>query len=643
MDMVQATARLTVAEGIAEVTGVACAGGAHLHAVPLAGRTAHTPLGTILLRNGAISTTDLMRALEIQTHQQARLGDILRAHGLASEEAVITALAAQFNTAVIDTLTAQPDPRLIDLVGPRRCLQMGCLPWVRAGSCTLVACATPDRFADHRAELEAALGPVTMGVISESALHISLIGSRRSTLRLMAETCVAASESCRNWNAPRFSRLMAGALVSVVAATVVAPMASFLVLFGIVVIALLFGSAMKIAAAVTQLRSLAQPDVAAANTTLPFPIRKPPVSIMVPLFHEPDIAPRLVKRLSAINYPRELLDVMLVVEEDDHLTRDALARSNLPHWMRVIPVPDSDLRTKPRALNYALNFARGSIIGVYDAEDAPAADQLHRVTERFAQAGPDLACIQGVLDYCNPRTNWLSRCFTIEYAAWFRLMLPGLEKLGLVVPLGGTTLFFRHDILEKLGGWDAHNVTEDADLGLRLARHGYRTELLQTVTMEEANCRVWPWIKQRSRWLKGYAMTYAVHMRDPRMLWQQLGAWRFCGVQVLFLGTLIQFLLAPLLWSFWIMLFGFGHPIVQALPGWLLPTIALIFLAAEVSSLAINMVALRAPEHRFLRLWAFTLHAYFPLAAVAAYKGCWEMISSPFYWDKTAHGFHDEA
>ncbi|MCL4676218.1 MAG: glycosyl transferase, partial [Pararhodobacter sp.] len=162
-----------------------------------------------------------------------------------------------------------------------------------------------------------------------------------------------------------------------------------------------------------------------------------------------------------------------------------------------------------------------------------------------------------------------------------------------------------------------------------------------TVTLEEANCRVWPWIKQRSRWLKGYAMTYAVHMRDPRTLWRQLGAWRFAGVQVLFLGTLIQFLLAPILWSFWIMLFGFGHPLIQALPGWLLPSIAAVFLMAEVSGLAINIAALRAPEHRFLRLWAVTLHAYFPLAAIAAYKGCWEMITSPFYWDKTQHGLHD--
>lgn len=612
-----------------------------LQAMPSTPKMKRAPLGAILLRHGEMTAPDLMRALEIQTHQQARLGDILRAHGLASEGAVIAALAEQFGTAVIDTHDTRPDPRLIDLVGPRRCLQMGCLPWARAGSCTLVACSAPDRFADHRAELEAVLGPVTYGIISETNLHQALINSRQSTLRLMAETCVKASESCRDWDGPRFSRIMAGLFVMLVTAILIAPLASFLALFGVVVVALLLGSAMKIASAVTQLRSKSRAERQPPDTTLRFPVRKPVVSIMVPMFREPNIAPRLVKRLGALDYPRELLDVMLVVEEDDYLTRDALARSALPHWMRVIPVPDSDLRTKPRALNYALNFARGSIVGVYDAEDAPAADQIHRVVDHFAQAGPDLACIQGVLDYYNPRTNWLSRCFTIEYAAWFRLMLPGLEKLGLVVPLGGTTLFFRTELLEKLGGWDAHNVTEDADLGIRLARHGYRTELLHTVTMEEANCRVWPWIKQRSRWLKGYAMTYAVHMRDPKALWMQLGAWRFLGIQVLFLGTLIQFLLAPILWSFWIMLFGFGHPLIEALPTWFLPAIASVFLLAEVSGLAINIIALSAPEHRFLRGWAITLHAYFPLAAVAAYKGCWEMISSPFYWDKTTHGIHD--
>lgn len=601
----------------------------------------------ILTEMGVLTSADLMRALTIQKRQNARLGDILRAHGMASEEAIVHALALQQQTTVLNTANSQPDPRLIDRLGPTRCLRMGCLPWRRAGSVTLIATAAPDRFAEQRGELEAALGPVAMVVISESDLHRALIGSRRNLLTLMAETCVRAEESCRSWNARRFSLVLGAALALLVGSALVAPLVSFLALFGVVLLALSLGTALRVAAAVTQLRSLRRARRAMQGEGAPCPAaeapfeRKPVVSMIVPLFREPNIAPRLVARLGALTYPRELLDVMLVVEEDDHLTRAALARSRLPQWVRVIPVPDSTLRTKPRALNYALNFARGSIIGVYDAEDAPAPDQLHRVAARFAQGGADLACVQGVLDYYNPATNWLSRCFTIEYAAWFRLILPGFEKLGLAVPLGGTTLFFRRDILESLGGWDAHNVTEDADLGIRLARHGYRTELLDTVTLEEANCRVLPWIRQRSRWLKGYAMTYAVHMRDPLLLWRQLGPWRFFGFQVLFLGTLIQFLLAPILWSFWLMLFGLGHPLAEAMPASALLAIAALFLISEVTNLTINISALSARDHRFLRVWALSLHLYFPLAAIAAYKGCWEMIISPYYWDKTTHGLHD--
>lgn len=157
---------------------------------------------------------------------------------------------------------------------------------------------------------------------------------------------------------------------------------------------------------------------------------------MVALYREADIAPRLVRRLGLLDYPRDLLDILLVVEEEDHLTRNALALADLPGWMRIIVVPGGRLKTKPRALNHALGACRGAIVGVYDAEDAPAPDQLRRVVARFQQRGPQVACLQGVLDFYNPRTNWLSRCFTMEYAAWFRLLLPGLERIGFPIPLG---------------------------------------------------------------------------------------------------------------------------------------------------------------------------------------------------------------
>ncbi len=597
------------------------------------------PLGTILVEAGELGPAELMAALRKAAGDEVRLREILRLNGLVGEAALARALAAQHATAVMDPDLTRPDPRLIGRLQPRDWLKRGCLPWARAGGATLIATTRPEAFVEMQGELEGLFGPVAMAVISETDLHRALIGARHAELKERAESCVSGSESCRGWNARRFGATLWTALACTIAAAAIAPQAIFFAILSVVALALLAATTLKIAAAVTMLRARTRPGTVPARLTG----ERPVISILVPLYRERDIAPRLVARLGALTWPREKLDVLLVVEEDDQLTRAALRRARLPAWMRVIVAPESTLKTKPRALNYALDFARGSIVGVYDAEDAPAHDQLHRVAARFAEAGQDLACIQGVLDYYNPRTNWLARCFTIEYAAWFRLMLPGFQRLRLAVPLGGTTLFFRRDILETLGGWDAHNVTEDADLGIRLARHGYRTELLDTVTLEEANCRVLPWIKQRSRWLKGYAMTYAVHMRNPALLWRQFGAWRFLGFQVIFLGTLIQFLLAPVLWSFWLLLFGLGHPLAEALPFAALAGLAGLFLLSEVTNLTINLFALHSRDHRSLRPWVLMLPLYFPLAALAGWKALIEMGVSPFYWDKTAHGLHDTA
>jgi cellulose synthase/poly-beta-1,6-N-acetylglucosamine synthase-like glycosyltransferase len=309
--------------------------------------------------------------------------------------------------------------------------------------------------------------------------------------------------------------------------------------------------------------------------------------------------------------------------------------------MRVVVVPEGRVKTKPRALNLALDHCRGAIIGIYDAEDAPEPDQIRKVAEHFHRAAPNVACLQGMLDYYNPFTNWLSRCFTIEYATWFRLILPGIQRLGLIVPLGGTTLFFRRSVLEELGGWDAHNVTEDADLGIRLVRHGYRTEIVDTVTGEEANCRMVPWIKQRSRWIKGYMITWAVHMRNPFLLWRQVGTRAFIGFQIMFLGTILQFLLAPLMWSFWAIPLGFGHTLAFALSHQDILLMSTAFILSEAVNITLGIVALRRSGHRMSPLWVPTLSLYFPLAALAAYKGLYEAVFKPFYWDKTHHGIFD--
>ncbi|MBD3625067.1 MAG: glycosyltransferase, partial [Rhodobacteraceae bacterium] len=246
--------------------------------------------------------------------------------------------------------------------------------------------------------------------------------------------------------------------------------------------------------------------------------------------------------------------------------------------------------------------------------------------------------VQGVLVVYNPRQNWRGRCCAVEYAIWFRVLLRGVQRLGMPLPLGGTTVFFRRDVLQKAGAWDAHNVTEDADLGMRLARLGYRTEMVPTTTFEEANCHARPWIRQRSRWLKGYAMTWITHMRRPATLWQDLGPMGFVGFQVLLLGGLTAYLATPLHWMLWAAWLGADLAIFDAGPRWMW---AAWFVSMTLGQLVMAAVALRAVwarPRRHLLATVPLMFLYWPLGAVAAWRAVIELFTKPFFWAKTEHG-----
>lgn len=630
-------------------TGTTGARSAAQVAIPRPTRPEKLPLGQILLDMQAVTAGDLLKAVAMRGREDARLGDILLTHGWVTEAALMRALEVQWVARAVDLAVEPPDPRLIDRVGVALCLREALLPWRRVGGETLIAFARPETFTQHQAWLTTLFGPCRMVLAREDAIHKAVLSRRQTALIRQAETSVRLEESCR----PREKSLpwpdIALILMALVAVgLVLAPLWVAAIILGWTVLTLIASMGLKAAAAFAQIRATMRVSGPADLDGLPAipqaaPIRLPMISILVPLFHEQDIATRLVERLGKLNYPRELLDILLVVEEIDHSTCEALAHADLPRWMRTVIVPDGPVRTKPRAMNYALPFCRGSIIGVFDAEDQPDTDQLHVVAAHFAAAPGNVACLQGVLDFYNPRTNWLSRCFTIEYAVWFRAFLPGLARLGLVVPLGGTTLFFRRSVLEELGAWDAWNVTEDADLGLRLARRGYRTELIPTVTCEEANCRPVPWVKQRSRWLKGFAITWAVHMRNPGALLRDIGARRFIAVQALLLASFSQYLLAPVLWSCWLMFFGIAHPVQAILPDWGVVGLVILFAASEVINITVAAWAVRGRMHRHLLPWIPTMHLYFPLGTFAGWKAVYETVTRPFYWDKTSHGIFDTA
>lgn len=608
-------------------------------------RAARAPprtLGQCLVELGHISQADLAHALILQRRMDRLLGEVLLVEGLLTEAQLLAGLARQNGLRVIDIDRKPPEISVARRLPVSVCLRHGVTPWKQADGLLLVATNRPDLFD----ELRASMGPEGQRMLPVLATQEDIVRTigrlYGDELAFAAATRVPAAESCRGWAVNHRRRIAwAGGLAALLALCAAAAPGWTLalgILWASLTLALCV--ALKAAAFVAHLTAPSQAEGRPASSTLGGDgFRLPRVSVLVPLFREENIAAHLVERLTRLTYPKSLLDVVLVLEQDDTVTREALRCTTLPPWMSVLEVPDaSRLRTKPRALNYALNFCAGDIIGVWDAEDAPAPDQLERVVQQFHRAAPDVACLQGVLDYYNTGRNLITRCFTLEYATWWRVLLPGLARLGFVLPLGGTTLFFRRHRLEQLGGWDAHNVTEDADLGLRLARHGYRTELMHTATFEEATARPWPWVRQRSRWLKGFLVTWCVHMRRPARLWSELGALRFLGVQTLFLATFSQFLLAPLLWSFWVLPFGIPHPAADVLGQGVMLALIGLFVFAEVLNLGMAAYAALHSGRPGLLAFVPLLPVYFALATAAAFKALAEFVVAPFYWDKTQHG-----
>lgn len=595
----------------------------------------HTGVGRRLLEDGVITSWQLFYAMARQKLWDASLTDILMSKGWITEIQKLRAMAPHFGTHVVDLDKAPPDIRLQGMLAPETCLKLSLIPWIRLNGALTIATSRPEEFATIQATLPSEMQDAHIVLAPELQIQSFVAQNHKNKLAHACETRVKHEESCRSWGQSPWKRYLGFSLcVALIVAMFQFKTGVAISVLTIVAVLIQFMSASMKISALFASRRFKPPN------TLNVPLTKlPKISMLVPLYKETEIAGALIRRLSALRYPHALLDVLLVLEEKDDLTRETLANTNLPNWMRVIEVPGgSGLTTKPRALNYALDFCRGDVIGIWDAEDAPDPEQLMVIAHQFAQADDDVACLQGILDYYNPYTNWISRCFTLEYSMWFRVVLRGMSRLGAAIPLGGTTLYLRRDVIEKIGRWDAHNVTEDADLGIRLCCYGYRTELAFTVTQEEANCHMKRWVKQRSRWLKGYMITFLVHMRHPINLYQKLGFRKFIGFNVIFLSTLAQFLLAPFIWSFWCLALGVSLPWFDGLPTPLMTGVIALFVSVSLLDTILASLSMVGQKRNGLIFWAITLPIYFPLATLGAYKALFELVVNPFYWDKTAHG-----
>lgn len=372
------------------------------------------------------------------------------------------------------------------------------------------------------------------------------------------------------------------------------------------------------------------------------PGEQPVYSVLVALYREKEVLQQLLASLGKLQWPRARLEIKLVCEADDAETLDALRLMPLPPHVEVVLVPPGTPRTKPKALAYALPLCRGEFVTLYDAEDRPHPLQLVEAWQGFRDGDAAVGCLQAPLVVTNGGASVLSLMFAFEYAALFRGLLPWLARRRLALPLGGTSNHFRRAVLDEVGGWDAYNVTEDAELGIRLARYGYRTGVISRPTYEDAPETIAVWLPQRVRWFKGWMQTWLVHMREPVALWRELGPASFVVMQIMSLGMVASALVHPIfvvsvLHAFLALVLNGaldGYEIAFALFG--LTNISFGYAVF----IALGLVTLTAGEKaRPLRLVALT-PVHWLLLSVAAWLAVWEIYRRPHHWSKTPHGRH---
>lgn len=416
-------------------------------------------------------------------------------------------------------------------------------------------------------------------------------------------------------------------LLLVIAMAAAAPFVSKPLLVPLLTVLVIVPASLRLAAAWGRVPAEAEPPTLSDRDL-------PTYTVLVPLRDEAHMVRQLAAALQRLDYPSERLDIAFVVEGDCHTTLTAVRAELADPRFRLVAVPPSLPRTKPKAMNFALPTARGSLVAVYDAEDLPDPDQLRRAASMFAHR-LELDCLQAELVIDNADENALTALFAGEYAGQFGLMLPLLARLRLPMPLGGTSNHFRISALREVGGWDAHNVTEDADLGVRFARLRYRTGTLDSATLEEAPVSVDAWLRQRTRWMKGWMQTFIVHNRNPRRFLADIG-WRgFLGFQ-LYVGS--QILSGPLHTAFLASLavnVALNRPMV--LDGWDAASVAVFILGYGAAAAMVVAGLLRIGRSDLLvqQLW---LPAYWVLHSLAALRALWELVRRPYFWAKTQHG-----
>jgi len=601
-----------------------------------------TSIGTMLLSSGLITRSQLNDALNLSEKTHTRIGQALIHRGYISENQLYTFLAKQSQMPLFDLSHVVLNEEVAGLLTPEEIWDRGALPLSLNDDTLILGVIDPlNKEAIENIEKNTNLR-VVLVLITENDFDAALEHlyqahyTNQSVYALLSrepENSAARvlTNSQKFWLA-FLTLLSIGAAIwnsQVFLITVNIIFTFFYILmigYKFFLIANAIGTDLEVPVSDNDLLNLRDEDL-------------PTYTILIPVYKEAAVLPKLLDAITKLDYPKIKLDVKVLLEQDDDETIQAFRRISPPEYIQGVIVPTSQPKTKPKACNYGLIRAKGEYVVIFDAEDRPEPDQLKRVLVAFSKSDENVICIQAKLNYFNRQQNLLTQWFSSEYAMWFDLFLPGLAARKAPIPLGGTSNHFKKYALVEAGAWDPHNMTEDADLGIRLHKLGYRTRIVDTTTYEEANSDIRNWIRQRSRWVKGYIQTWLVHMRHPIQLIKDIGFKAFFSFQMVVGGNIFTVLINPLYWlttTIWL-LFRFDY-ISTLFPGPIYFLSAFSLFVGNFAFTYINVAgAMGRGYYEMVRAALFS-PLYWGLMSIGGWKGFFQLITKPHYWEKTIHG-----
>jgi glycosyltransferase XagB len=607
-------------------------------------RRARMQMAQMLTRSGLITDDQLQRAMLEYSRTGDPLGDILVSHEAITEDVLVAALSEMYQMQRVGLSEFAPDMEVARRLPEPIAQAFQVVPVAATEDLVLLAVARP-LDAEQAGEVEEALGsPFRQLLANRTELdqliqHVHSRHYAEVSTRLLMETRPEESAHIVVSGGQKATFVLVA--IVVVVCGVIWPMSTVIGVIAACSLLYLVVSFYKFRLTLRALGTHLETDVTDEEIAALDERHLPMYTILVPLYKEAAIVPRLVRDINALDYPRTRLDVKLLCEEDDQETVAKIRAMELPPHFHLVVVPDSQPKTKPKACNYGLQLATGSYCVIFDAEDRPDPDQLKKAVIAFGRVADNVVCVQAKLNHFNQDQNLLTAWFANEYSMHFELILPAMGAAESPIPLGGTSNHFVTSKLRELGAWDPFNVTEDADLGIRLHREGYRTAMIDSTTLEEANSQVPNWIRQRSRWNKGYIQTWLVHMRHPFQLLSATGLRGFLSIN-LTMGTAFVLLLNPIFWGLTTLyVFTQAGIIQQLFPG-------IIFYVASALLFVGNFIFVYLSVAGSLQRGEFSLTRtallsplYWGLMSWAAWKGFIQLFTNPFYWEKTTHGLDD--